>query len=226
MADEDPSISPQNLQSEADEDPQEPSLSPGNLQLETDESKIAENDAPKLEEPLGEHVCPLSPFPIESDNEEASNERILDRLCAVCGAGKARRCSNCKQISYCGKEHQIEHWKIHKERCFPVTVVDRLSPAFETPSGYLQGRSKSHGLIATRDIKQGEVFFHETVILTSPGPWDPEAIEVAKGRPICVSCCEIIKGVCDFDDDDDEDGNIRCSQCHWPVCNHFCETVS
>lgn len=179
--------------------------------------------ADKIEVASGEQTCPLSPFPNDQEGESTGGN-CAERICAVCGVGHARRCTNCRQASYCGKEHQIEHWKIHKEHCFPVKVVDKSS-LDDAACTNLKGRSTSHVLVATRDIKQGEIFFREGTILTSPGPWDSEAIEVAKGRLICVSCCEIIKGFCDNDDDDEEDSTIRCSQCHWPVCNHFCETV-
>lgn len=169
----------------------------------------------------------------EKKNKKTDNPSVQHNYCTVCGKGGARRCSNCKQISYCGKEHQTEHWKSHKEHCFPVKVIPRAS--FKTGQGQddtalsskFLGRSRSHVMVATRSIKPGEIFFRENVILVSPGPWDADAIEVAKGRPICVSCCELIRNSFETDDeeDDDEDPPNRCSHCMWPLCNHFCETV-
>ncbi|TGZ37642.1 uncharacterized protein [Temnothorax longispinosus] len=42
-------------------------------------------------------------------------------MCHVCkrfGDGVSlKRCSNCKMISYCSKEHQKQHWKQHKPLC-------------------------------------------------------------------------------------------------------------
>ncbi|ODN01047.1 Protein msta, isoform B [Orchesella cincta] len=167
-------------------------------------------------------TCPLSPALVDHENEIVTAENQREhKLCAVCGVNNARFCTNCRQISYCGKEHQTQHWKAHKANCFPVKVVDRSSLCESVKP---QGRAASHVLVATRDIKQAEVFFQESTILSAPGPWDSDAIEVAKGRPICVSCCEIIRGYCDFDDDDDDESTIRCSKCFWPVCNFFCES--
>lgn len=34
--------------------------------------------------------------------------------CLVCGVPSTRHCSRCQDASYCSREHQIEHWKSHK----------------------------------------------------------------------------------------------------------------
>lgn len=40
------------------------------------------------------------------------------RQCALCGVAVAtKRCSRCERAYYCGKEHQKEHWKLHKLSC-------------------------------------------------------------------------------------------------------------
>ncbi|KAH8833234.1 hypothetical protein DL96DRAFT_1457839, partial [Flagelloscypha sp. PMI_526] len=47
-------------------------------------------------------------------------EQILEEidLCATCSKGeKLLKCSKCKLVSYCGKECQKKHWKIHKTVC-------------------------------------------------------------------------------------------------------------
>lgn len=45
----------------------------------------------------------------------------MARACIVCGATeKLRSCSRCKQVRYCGKEHQLAHWKEHKATCAPL----------------------------------------------------------------------------------------------------------
>jgi len=38
-------------------------------------------------------------------------------VCAVCQGLAKLRCSACKNVWYCGKEHQKEDWKIHKAKC-------------------------------------------------------------------------------------------------------------
>jgi hypothetical protein len=42
------------------------------------------------------------------------------RPCAMCGQlfTKLQRCSKCKQVLYCSREHQVAHWKaVHKMEC-------------------------------------------------------------------------------------------------------------
>jgi hypothetical protein len=39
-------------------------------------------------------------------------------ICPVCGvAEKLKRCGKCLSVWYCSKEHQKEHWKVHKHVC-------------------------------------------------------------------------------------------------------------
>jgi len=40
-----------------------------------------------------------------------------ENICAVCRLLSKVRCSACKKVWYCGKEHQKENWKIHKTQC-------------------------------------------------------------------------------------------------------------
>ncbi|CAN0282783.1 unnamed protein product, partial [Ectocarpus sp. 12 AP-2014] len=38
--------------------------------------------------------------------------------CAKCGiGGKSLQCTRCRKVSYCSKECQRQHWKIHKAAC-------------------------------------------------------------------------------------------------------------
>jgi len=40
------------------------------------------------------------------------------KSCAVCGvANQHQRCSRCKSVYYCSKEHQQQHWPTHKTPC-------------------------------------------------------------------------------------------------------------
>jgi len=49
-------------------------------------------------------------------------KRVSDeRICAVCRELSKVRCSACKNVWYCGEEHQKEHWKIHKVECSKKT---------------------------------------------------------------------------------------------------------
>ena len=43
------------------------------------------------------------------------------------------KCSRCKEVRYCSKEHQKTHWKFHKKLCAPPG--ERISwPAAPTPA--------------------------------------------------------------------------------------------
>ena len=46
--------------------------------------------------------------------------------CAVCGIKKSAetklmKCARCYSVAYCSKEHQKEHYKIHKVFCHEIT---------------------------------------------------------------------------------------------------------
>jgi hypothetical protein len=46
--------------------------------------------------------------------------------CAICGATEElKKCSRCKRVCYCSKEHQKSHWKIHKTDCKPFDIVNQ-----------------------------------------------------------------------------------------------------
>ncbi|CAG7730512.1 unnamed protein product [Allacma fusca] len=44
--------------------------------------------------------------------------------CGFCGCSEnLQRCARCHCMSYCSKEHQKAHWKVHKKSCNPVCPV-------------------------------------------------------------------------------------------------------
>lgn len=47
-----------------------------------------------------------------------------DDICGICGIVASKKCSACKQVSYCSKEHQKSDWKKHKKNCKPFTVCN------------------------------------------------------------------------------------------------------
>eukprot|EP00656_Telonema_subtile_P052984 TRINITY_DN7536_c0_g1_i2.p2 TRINITY_DN7536_c0_g1~~TRINITY_DN7536_c0_g1_i2.p2 ORF type:complete len:174 (+),score=28.64 TRINITY_DN7536_c0_g1_i2:194-715(+) len=57
--------------------------------------------------------------------------------CAVCGKrGELTRCSRCKLVLYCSREHQTSHWKQHKplcQPCAPVAVPESWTQASVVP---------------------------------------------------------------------------------------------
>ena len=52
--------------------------------------------------------------------EQTTSERAAsssEKLCARCGEPSKLRCTRCKEVNYCGKACQREHWKEHKSDC-------------------------------------------------------------------------------------------------------------
>lgn len=64
----------------------------------------------KIHRKVSAFRCCLCPNP-----EKPSNENLPD-----C---KLLRCQNCKLISYCGPEHQKDHWPSHKEFCKAISSI-------------------------------------------------------------------------------------------------------
>ena len=56
---------------------------------------------------------------------------------------KLSKCGKCQAITYCSRECQVEDWSRHKDNCVPVMVT-------EIPG-------KGRGLVAAKDLKQGEL---------------------------------------------------------------------
>jgi hypothetical protein len=61
-------------------------------------------------------------------NEDPELRLYLENVCAVCwksGVFKLQQCSGCKVARYCCKEHQTEHWKVHKKHCKNLCALRR-----------------------------------------------------------------------------------------------------
>ncbi|XP_021942369.1 protein msta [Zootermopsis nevadensis] len=114
--------------------------------------------------------------------------------CAVCQAVATQCCSSCHLVFYCSREHQKQHWKIHKTQCTPykVEVSERLG----------------HHVVATRDIQQGEVIIEEEPIVLGPK---------VLSLPLCLGCGRRIKVI-------EGEEVYKCSGCGWPLCGSHCET--
>lgn len=41
----------------------------------------------------------------------------MTNLCALCSLEAPFKCTGCKNVSYCGVDHQKQHWKTHKPEC-------------------------------------------------------------------------------------------------------------
>ncbi|CAH1964733.1 unnamed protein product [Acanthoscelides obtectus] len=114
--------------------------------------------------------------------------------CAECGEPAELKCSACKLVSYCGKEHQKKDWKNHKAVCRPFEIL-------EDP---VLGKC----LVATRDIKPGDIVMAEYPLVYGPRPH-----MVEEGPVPCPGCCRLIIA----------EGSPRCEGCDFPICHPGCE---
>lgn len=47
---------------------------------------------------------------------------VTSNICAVCSITAKQRCAGCFNVFYCSRDHQKQHWKIHKSLCRPIKV--------------------------------------------------------------------------------------------------------
>jgi hypothetical protein len=78
--------------------------------------------------------------------------------CAICGAknDNVLVCGGCKEVAYCGKEHQIQHWSEHKFACkvfIPGTKVERTRSMTADPlDPTLSYPARRHGKTMRRPL--------------------------------------------------------------------------
>jgi len=82
---------------------------------------IHHNTAVVIRQQLGRE----NPFYLDDSEPEGVDMKDLGLIrlpksCVLCGSAAPSRCSRCKAVSYCSKEHQREHWALgHKGCCLP-----------------------------------------------------------------------------------------------------------
>nr|XP_013189670.1 unnamed protein product [Amyelois transitella] len=117
--------------------------------------------------------------------------------CEVCQQPANQTCGGCKLVYYCTKAHQKLGWREgHKFKCcaFKVQVSDKI------------GRH----MIATRDIKAGEMILKEKPAVIGP------RISCA---PHCLGCGKKLEPM----KIEDKYDYYKCSMCNWPMCGPKCE---
>ncbi|XP_057655662.1 SET domain-containing protein SmydA-8-like [Diorhabda carinulata] len=117
----------------------------------------------------------------------------MSEKCEICGEPSELKCSACKSVSYCGKEHQKQGWKDHKILCKPYEI--QTDPVY--------GKC----LVATRDIKPGDIILSELPLVYGPRPH-----MVEEGPVPCPGCCRLIIG----------EQSARCDGCDFPICHPDC----
>ncbi|XP_063709401.1 SET domain-containing protein SmydA-8-like isoform X2 [Culicoides brevitarsis] len=121
----------------------------------------------------------------------SENERVAGN-CAICDKETKTRCSACQSVFYCCVEHQKSDWSRHKNSCHPFKVES--SPEF--------GRY----LVASKDIKAGEIVLKESPLVCGPSQITP---------PVCVGCLQKIE----------EKRHTECERCGWLVCRRECQDL-
>ncbi|PRP81485.1 hypothetical protein PROFUN_10925 [Planoprotostelium fungivorum] len=66
------------------------------------------------------------------ENTVNLGEKTTD--CPVCRQPSTQKCSRCKVVYYCGREHQKEHWKEHKKTCSKEVTMEE-EPQKMLPGG-------------------------------------------------------------------------------------------
>ncbi|XP_045477344.1 SET domain-containing protein SmydA-8-like [Harmonia axyridis] len=116
-----------------------------------------------------------------------------ENKCSVCQEKADLKCSGCKLVWYCGKDHQKKHWKEHKGLCRPFNIEED------------EGLGKC--LVATRDLSPGDLILVEHPLVYGPRPH-----MVEEGPVPCPGCCRLIIG----------EKSPRCPNCEFPVCDPAC----
>ena len=88
-------------------------------------------------------------------------------VCWLAGCDKrgTLTCGGCQEARYCSKEHQREHWKVHRAQCRPFKVV--------------RAPGVGRHLVATRDISPGEIILEEPPVTGGPRQYT---------APVCLGC--------------------------------------
>ncbi|XP_051169947.1 SET domain-containing protein SmydA-8-like [Leptopilina boulardi] len=125
------------------------------------------------------------------------NEFIENEVCAMCKSPAKQKCSGCKTIFYCSREHQKRHWKEHSKNC----------TSFQLAEDEKVGRY----YMATRRIVAGDVILHEEKPLVA-GP-------LQDTLPLCLNCYVILS--VESSKPCDKCGWPLCTNCqeHGPECN-------
>ncbi|XP_055598472.1 SET domain-containing protein SmydA-8-like [Uranotaenia lowii] len=118
------------------------------------------------------------------------SKEVPGGICPVCNQPAKKRCSGCSSAYYCSVDHQRQDWKHHKNVCHPFKIC----------SDERYGRY----LVATKDIKAGEVVLKESPLVQGPAQIT---------GPVCVGCLEGLK----------ENQFLECERCGWPVCKRECQ---
>lgn len=82
---------------------------------------VEEDDTPHFSqlrvELYPELVLKFAKVEIEAKRSSSARIGVSVDHCTSCGKRGARRCTQCNDVSYCGRTCQEAHWKYHKQSC-------------------------------------------------------------------------------------------------------------
>ena len=108
--------------------------------------------------------------------------------CMFCGAGASLRCSACKLVYYCCKDHQKKHWKEHKKKCKKKKKKKKENPPksrVDWANGLgnnekYEWLSNCYQLRCDDDYAFGGCYLH--------GPYDPNATALSNSGDFLIFC--------------------------------------
>ncbi|GAA6005149.1 hypothetical protein JCM10207_008523 [Rhodosporidiobolus poonsookiae] len=56
------------------------------------------------------------------------------QLCPICKEKAGNRCAGCKDVFYCSRAHQVQHWPTHKPKCSAAKSKAKPKPAASAKS--------------------------------------------------------------------------------------------
>ena len=66
---------------------------------------------------------------VDAVQEKEEREGLKCAVCDITNAQIVRRCTRCLKVAYCGREHQLQHWKSHKKDCKQLAEQHAITPS-------------------------------------------------------------------------------------------------
>ena len=73
------------------------------------------------------------------------NYEALKHICLVCRKRSPDSCSKCKKAFYCCREHQSEHWDVHRPECDRLCKLAAADKSQENMSRMMAGPGDGGG---------------------------------------------------------------------------------
>lgn len=98
------------------------------LSVSCDNSGRLPDNVPRVLAPKPTNTLSTVDDEAEMEHKLIQRNIFLNYVCHVCkslvsSSSSLKKCSNCKMLSYCSKEHQKEHWAAHKDLCKVISKI-------------------------------------------------------------------------------------------------------